>query len=359
MTDWDTLVSSWRLAASGKQGTGAVARFSFGVGERLLALQQALRGETWRPGPYTHFTIREPKQRLISAAPFADRVVHHALCSVIEPRFEASFIPWSYANRVGKGTHRAVDRVQTLARRHRWVLRLDVVKHFPSLDHAILRELLRRRVPEPGLRRIIDLILASGADIHDNAPDGPLLPGDDLLALCRPRGLPIGNLTSQFWSNVFMDPLDKFVLRDLRCGAYARYVDDLALFGDDRAQLLDWRDRVIDFLSRWLRLRVHEGSAQVQACADGIPWLGFVVSPERRRIKSRKVIEATRYLVRRHAAWSGGDIGFSAFDASVQGWINHVRYADTWGLRRHVLKRLPLEGRSLESRQASLPAAAL
>ena len=93
-----------------------MARFSFGVGERLLALQQALRDETWRPGPYTHFTISEPKQRLISAAPFADRVVHHALCSVIEPRFEASFIPWSYANRVGKGTHRAVDRVQALAR---------------------------------------------------------------------------------------------------------------------------------------------------------------------------------------------------------------------------------------------------
>lgn len=249
-----------------------MARFSFGVGEQLLALQQALRDETWRPGPYTHFTISEPKQRLISAAPFA-------------------------------------DRVQALARRHRWVLRLDVVKHFPSLDHAILRELLWRRVPELGLRRIIDLILASGAGIlasgagiHDNAPDGPLLPGDDLLALCRPRGLPIGNLTSQFWSNVFMDPLDKFVLRGLRCGAYVRYVDDLALFGDDRAQLLDWRDRVIDFLAQRLRLRVHEGSAQVQACADGIPWLGFVVSPHRRRVKSRKVVEATRHLVRRHAA---------------------------------------------------------
>jgi RNA-directed DNA polymerase len=321
-----------------------VARFSFGVGERLLALQQALRDETWRPGPYTHFTISEPKQRLISAAPFADRVVHHALCRVIEPRFEAAFIPWSYANRPGKGTHRAVDRVQALARRHRWVLRLDVVKHFPSLDHAILRELLWRRVPEPGLRRIINLILDSGAGIHDGTPDGPLLPGDDLLALCRPRGLPIGNLTSQFWSNVFMDPLDKFVLRGLRCGAYARYVDDLALFSDDRAQLLGWRAQVIDFLARRLRLRVHEGSAQVQACADGIPWLGFVVESDRRRVKSRKVVEATRRLVGRHAAWHRDDIRFAEFDASVQGWINHVRHADTWGLRRHVLRRLPLEG---------------
>jgi hypothetical protein len=98
-----------------------------------------------------------------------------------------------------------------------------------------------------------------------------------------------------------------------------------------------------DTLAQRLRLRVHAGSAQVQACAAGIPWLGFVVSPTCRRVKSRKVIEATRHLVQRHAAWRCGDLGFSAFDASVQGWISHVRHANTWGLRQHVLARLPLE----------------
>ena len=103
----------------------------------------------------------------------------------------------------------------------------------------------------------------------------------------------------------------------------------------------------MEFLARRLRLRVHEGSAQVQACADGIPWLGFVVFPDHRRVKSRKVVEATRHLGDRHAAWCAGEISFAEFDASVQGWINHVRYADTWGLRRHVLGRLPLEGRPL------------
>jgi hypothetical protein len=347
LSDWDTLVSSWRLAARGKQGSGAVARFGCAVGERLLALQQALRDGSWRPGTYVHFLIHEPKRRLISAAPFADRVVHHALCRVIEPRFETAFIPWSYANRVGRGTHRAVERVQALARHHRWVLRLDVVRHFPSLDHQILRELLWRRVPEPGLRRLIELILASGAGIHEADADAALFPGDDLLALCRPRGLPIGNLTSQFWSNVYMDPLDKFVLRTLGCRAYARYVDDLVLCSDDRVQLLDWRARVIDFLARQLRLRVHEGSAQVQVCADGIPWLGFVIYPDYRRVKARKVVEATRHLGERHAAWVAGEISFAEFDASVQGWINHVRHADTWGLRQHVLQRFPLEGRPL------------
>ena len=144
-----------------------------------------------------------------------------------------------------------------------------------------------------------------------------------------------------------MDPLDKFVLRQLGCRAYLRYVDDFALFDNDRGRLLDLRDQITDFLARRLRLRVHEGSAQVQPCAQGIPWLGFVVYPDHRRVKARKVVGATRRLLERHAAWCQGEISFAEFDASVQGWINHVRYADTWGLRQHVLARLPLEGRPL------------
>lgn len=118
-----------------------------------------------------------------------------------------------------------------------------------------------------------------------------------------------------------MDPLDKFVGRGLRCKAYARYVDDFVLFGDDRAQLLDWREQLIEFLARRLRLRVHEGAAQVQACADGLPWLGFVVYPDHRRVKSRKVVETTRRLVGRHAAWRAGEISFGELDASVQGAV--------------------------------------
>lgn len=116
-----------------------MARFELLWADRLLALQEALRYGTYTPGDYTHFTIHEPKRRKISAAPFRDRVVHHALCRVIEPWFEGRFIADSFANRIGKGTHRAVDRLQGFARRYRYVLRLDIVKHFPSIDHAILQ----------------------------------------------------------------------------------------------------------------------------------------------------------------------------------------------------------------------------
>lgn len=171
------------------------------------------------------------------------------------------------------------------------------------------------------------------------------LPGDDLLALSRPCGLPIGNLTSQFWSNCYLDPLDQFVRRTLRQSAYLRYVDDFALFDTDRARLEDANHAIRQFLQERLRLQVHEGSAQVQPCAAGVPWLGFVVYPQHIRVKGRKVVEATRRLRHWHAQWQDGHIPFAELDARVQGWIAHVAQADSWGLRAHVLGQLPLQAR--------------
>lgn len=135
----------------------------------------------------------------ISAAPFRDRVVHHALRNLIEPIFDARFIAHSYANRLGKGTHRAVDQLQRWAQRYRYVLRMDVVQHFPSLDHAILRDKIARVIHDADVLWLVDAILASGAGVLADEYTPVYFPGDDLFALNRPRGLPIGNLTSQLW----------------------------------------------------------------------------------------------------------------------------------------------------------------
>ncbi len=238
LSSFENLLGAFARAARGKRGRPPIAAFEHRLADRVLELQQTLRAGTYRPGPYVHFTIHEPKRRRISAAPFQDRVVHHALCSVIEPRFERLFIPDSYANRVGKGTHAAVDRLQALARRHRFVLRCDIVKHFPAIDHEVLLGTLAHVVPEPDVMRLVGLILASGDGVLDDEHAPVLFPGDDLLSLCRPRGLPIGNLTSQFWSNCYLHPFDQFVTRELGCGAYVRYVDDFALFADSKTILL-------------------------------------------------------------------------------------------------------------------------
>ncbi len=281
--------------------------------------------------------IHEPKRRKISAAPFRDRVVHHALCNVIEPLFEARFHPHSYANRQGKGTHRAIDQVQAYARRYPYVLRLDIVQHFPSLDHAVLKRALFTLVRDGPVRRLITVILAGGETVLADEYSMVYFPGDSLLDRLRPRGLPIGNLTSQFWSNCYLNQLDWFVTRELGCDAYVRYVDDFALFAPSKTKLWQWKARIISFLGG-LRLTVHDSSAQVSPSARGIPWLGFVVYPEYRRLKRRNVQRFRRRLRRNISLFQQGRISFAELDASVQGWINHVRYGDTWGLRACLFK---------------------
>ncbi len=333
---WDNLWLAWRRAARGKRSTRTVAAFEFQLADRLVELRHDLTSKRYQPGAYVHFTIHEPKRRKISAAPFRDRVVHHALCNIVEPIFEARFHPHSYANRRGKGTHAAIDQLQHFARRHRYVLRMDIVQHFPSLDHAVLRQAIGRVIEDADTLWLVDTILASGAGVLAAEYDMVYFAGDDLLAALRPRGLPIGNLTSQFWSNVYLDQLDWFVTQRLGCKAYLRYVDDFALFADSKRQLWAWKAAVIEHLAT-LRLTVHARSAQVQPVKSGIAWLGFVVHPTHRLLKRRNVVRFTRRVAVNRDRVGSGALAPAQLTASVRGWVNHVRWGDTWGLRRRVL----------------------
>jgi hypothetical protein len=317
------------------------------VADRLVQLQQELSSHTYAPGAYRHFYIREPKHRKISAAPFRDRVIHHALCNIIEPAFDTRFIPDSYANRIGRGTHRAVDRLQQFAQQNRYVLRVDIVKHFPSLDHEFLKHELAKVISDQDILWLIDTILASGVGVLKDEYQMVYFPGDDLFAVNRPRGLPIGNLTSQFWSNVYMNPLDWFVTRQLGCQAYLRYVDDMALFSDSKRQLYEWKDALVKRLAA-MRLIIHEPEGQVIPVVSGIPWLGFVVYPTHRRLKKRNAVNFTRRLAHNIDLYEAGKITFAELDTSVKGWINHVRYADAWGLRGHIFRTHPIRPRRLK-----------
>ncbi|MBX7213032.1 MAG: reverse transcriptase/maturase family protein [Thermoflexales bacterium] len=345
LTSWDNLWLAFGKAARGKRGGLSVAAFEHQLADHLLSLQAELRDGTYRLGAYRHFVIHEPKRRRISAAPFRDRVVHHALCNLIEPVFDARFIDHSYANRVGKGTHRAVDQLQIWAKRYRYALRMDVVQHFPSLDHGVLRAEIGRVVSDERTLALVDQILASGAGVLAGEYTPVYFAGDDLFAANRQRGLPIGNLTSQFWSNVYMNDLDQFVTRELGCAAYLRYVDDFCLFSDSKRALWAWHTRIIGRLAG-LRLTAHEREAQVMPATQGIPWLGFVVYPDRRLLKRRNAVAFTRRLRNALDLYQLGRISFAELDASIQGWINHVRYADTWGLREHILESNPIGRRS-------------
>jgi RNA-directed DNA polymerase len=333
---WENIELAWRNAARGKRGHSIAACYEIFLADNLLKLQQQLQEQTYRPGQYDSFYVHEPKKRLISAAPFGDRIAHHALCNITQPYFEQKFIPDSYANRLGKGTHRALNRCTLFARRYKYVLQCDVVQFFPSIDHAILRAALQKMLPDESVMWIIKRIISSGQGILAGEYDMVFFNDDEIFAVNRPRGLPIGNLTSQLWANCYMNPFDQFVKRELSCPAYLRYVDDFLLFGDNKQQLWEWHEAIIKRLERF-RLTIHAENALVRPVTDGIPFLGFIIFPTHRLLKARKGYAFRRKL--QHFLKTGQT---PKVQDSLRGWINHVRYGDTHGLRRAMLAEMDL-----------------
>ncbi len=338
MTSWNNLLLAYQKAAKGKRGLPYVAAFEYALEENLLSLQRDLVTRTYSPGSYDNFYIHEPKKRLISAAPFRDRVVHHALCNIIEPVFEKSFIFDSYANRIGKGTHRALDRSQVFARRYKFVLQCDVRQFFPSIDHAVLMRTLEKKIHNADMMSLIAKILKSGRHLLDNEYDMIYFPGDDFFAIEKPRGLPIGNLTSQFWANVYLSSFDHFVKRELQCPGYVRYVDDILLFDNSKSKLWVYLSKLEKRLEQY-RLTVHP-NAQARPVSEGIPFLGFIIFPDKRRLKRRKGVYFQRKLNTMLQLVKAGEMEYEVFIQSVDGWLNHIRYANTTGLKKSILIKM-------------------
>ena len=339
--DFENLYQAYRKARKGKRSRPDVAAFEMDLEPELVRLQDELKDGSYRPGPYRHFTIYESKPRRISAAPFRDRVVHHALCRVIEPIWERRFIHDSYACRAGKGTHAALDRCTHFLRRHRYALQCDIVQFFPSVDHEILFGMLADKIANRRILRLIGLILDSGDGIHNASYRMQWFPGDDLLAACRPRGLPIGNQTSQFWANVCLHALDEFVKRTLKCHAYLRYCDDFLLFADDKAVLHEWRDAIAAFLDT-LRLRIHPDKTSVHPVIRGTPFLGFLLFPGHRRLAAANGHAFRRRLHADFDLLEAGRLHRADLDQRVRSWVAHAQHGDTWGLRRAILGARPI-----------------
>jgi RNA-directed DNA polymerase len=339
IASFNRLYFAWRKARRNKRYTPAAAAFEQNLDHELLTLHKDLSTETYQPGAYAHFVVHEPKRRLISAAPFRDRVLHHALISVIEPIYERKFIYDSYANRKGKGTHAALDRCTHLMRRFRYVLPCDVQQFFPAIDHQILKDVLARTIACQATLNLCYKIIDSGVHVLTNEYAMRYFSGDDLFAATRPRGLPIGNLTSQFWANVYLNELDQFIKHHLRCNGYVRYVDDFLLFADDKAVLHHWRKAIIHFLCS-LRLTIHETRAQPRPVQQGIPFLGFTVYPDYRRLKQSKGMIYRRHLKTLWRQYRAGEITREQGRASVMSWLGHVQHGDTFGLRRALFREV-------------------
>ena len=349
---FENLLQAARQAQKGKRYRPNVLDFNYHLDRELLRLQRELSDKSYRPGKYRTFSIFDPKPRMISAAPYRDRVVHHALCNVIMLPLERTLIADTYANRTGYGTHRALQKFIHFTRTSRYVLQCDIRKYFPSIDLAILKGLLRRKIKCPDTLWLIDAI------IDGSNPQGSELeyfPGDDLLTpLERRKGLPIGNLTSQFFANLYLNPFDHFVKEQLKVKKYLRYVDDFALFGDDRAVLADARLAIEDFLIG-LRLRIHPVKSQLFATRQGANFVGFRVLPTgqsngqstgeglpravRIRVRSRNLRRARARLKQMQTAYTAGELSLEDLIQRLRSWEAHLLHGDTYHLRRDIFAR--------------------
>jgi retron-type reverse transcriptase len=341
VVSWENLVTAYHKCRRRKRYKREAVRFHFTWESNLLHLQRLLVNGSYCPGEYHHYYIYDPKKRKISAAPFLDRVVHHAVVNVLEPIFERRFIFDSYACRRGKGTHRALDRAQVYLRRHRFVLKSDIVKFFPNVDHQLLLEQLSRTIRDRPLMDLIAIILKSGEGVLQDEATRDVFPGDDLFSCLRPKGLPIGNLTSQFLANVLLDPVDHFIKEELRVPGYVRYADDLALFGDSKDQVWDWHQRLKARLAD-LRLRLHRDKTQLRPTRAGINFLGFVLRPEGRRLQQRTIRRFSRRCRQMKRKFREGSVSAPAIRRSLKAWLAHASNANSRGIRRELWKRLVL-----------------
>lgn len=323
-------------AVKGKRRKPGAAAFMANLEKELLRLEAQLQEGSYRPGGYTTFVVKDPKERFISAAPFRDRVVHHALCAVIEPIFERGFIAESYANRRGKGSHRAVARYERYRDNYSHVLRCDIFRYFPSIDHEVLKADLRRRI---GCERTLALLDRIVNGSNEQEPVNLYFPGDDLFTpFERRRGLPIGNLTSQLFANIYLDPLDHFAKEVLRAKGYLRYVDDVALFHDDAEALAQWRERIgISLAQRPLRL--HPKKTHIATARKPARFLGFELRRGgRRRLPEQSVTRFRNRLRGLRDRWRSGGIERGEAVQRINAWVAHAGHADTLGLRHAIFR---------------------
>ena len=333
LTSIGNLMLAAKRAAAGKRVRPDVARFLLDLETEVFQIRRELLDETYRPGPYRSFEITDPKPRLISAAPFRDRVVHHALTQVLQAVFERRFSSDSFACRTGFGTHAALAKAKAAMRKYPYVLKCDVRKYFASIDHAILNELLARAVkcrPTLGLASLI---------IEGSNPQEEVIsyyPGDDLFTpFERRRGLPLGNQTSQFFANVYLNPLDQFLNRHHQAFPYVRYVDDFLLFGDSKIELQCARREIVRVLGG-LRLDIHPRKSRVYRTREGVTFLGWRLYPEKIRLVRANVVRFRRKLRELQCGMAEGRMGWDEVNQRIRAWIAHAAHGDTWRLREQV-----------------------
>ena len=292
--------------------------YTFHLEKNLLALSESLKAETYQPAPYRYFYIHDPKTRRISVASFEDRIVHHAVVGALEPIYERSFIYDSYATRKDKGTHKALQRAQQFLRKNTWYYKTDIQQYFASIDHAMLLSLIRKKIKDARLIRLIEKITANGGD--------------------HGKGLPIGNLTSQFFANVYLNPLDHFIKHELGCRYYVRYMDDWVIFHEDKERLKALHKALKAYLHTELGLHLNPNATYFNQRLHGLPFLGARIFRATIRMKRENKRRIFKRIHRRIKEFNLGALEDETFLASMNSYWAYLEGFDSYHLRSEFLK---------------------
>ncbi|MEX2405067.1 MAG: reverse transcriptase/maturase family protein [Candidatus Paceibacterota bacterium] len=318
------LYAAWERARRGKRYRMQVLHFGYNLEDNLVDIRDELHDGTYTHGQYRTFIVRDSKKRLIKAACFRDRVVHNALYYALETIFEPMFIYDSYACREGKGTHVALDRAEHFMHKTEYVLTSDISKYFATINHEILLSLIKHKIRD---RRVVDLCRIVIESSYD---------------LTYGKGIPIGNLTSQLFANIYLNELDQFIKRELKAEYYIRYMDDIVIFSNDKKYLHECSTRMNEFLEEKLKLVMNPRKVAVFPHRTGLDFLGFRLFPHHRLLRRSTVqrfvrrTRAYRKMVAREAMTQ------DQFDRSIESWYQYARKGSSWGLRRDLERRLDI-----------------
>lgn len=324
------LYEAYLNARKCKRYKGYVLDFSWGIEENILELQSQLLDQTYQHGTYNEFIIYDAKKRYIKAAPFRDRIVHHAVCSVIEPIFDKGFIYDSYACRREKGTHRAVKRLEEFLKSAKaknensqlYCLQCDISKYFDSIDHQILQKLLDKKIADEKVRWLLGKIIKSSFDIKF---------GKDLFDY-REVGIPIGNLTSQLFANIYLNELDQFIKHKLHERYYIRYMDDFLILDYDKKKLWEEKEGIEKFLKEKLKLKMNTKKVCIYPVESGIDFLGYKIWADHKLLRKSTVKRFIKRTKKYRVEIEKGNMDKTKFNNSLQSWMSYAKYANSWRL---------------------------
>ncbi len=328
----ENLFAAWDAFRCDKRNRRDVQVFEMRLEENIFQLYRDLRARRYKHGPYSGFWIHDPKLRHIHKATVRDRILHHAVFTVLNPIFEPTFIADSFSCRIGKGTHKGIEKLAHFLRKisgnghdRTFALKCDIRKFFDTIDHNILLRILGEKIKDADTMWLMREIVESYSSNASN--------------LFERKGVPIGNLTSQIFANVYMNELDQFMKHKLKVKYYLRYTDDFVIVADSREYLVSLTAQIGEFLNNELALSLHPKKVVIRKFHQGIDFLGYVIFPKHILIRSKTKHRILKKLEKRMEEYRAGDITGLNFEQSLQSYLGVLSHADAYAMREELLNR--------------------